>query len=414
MNYTEFAVSRFENRNGVVSWRVSGLLAGVRIRKNFKTREEAAAEKAALEIRAEQATSGLRTVTTCLTTEQVRDAEAVIRRLDGQTHSLAFCADYTLANYRTPAREKVLVDAVVEYLAAKQREHERGIISKVQVCSIKKELALLQGHFPGTPISLLITPKLIAFCERGKPSLKTYNNRRGILSTFFKFAFQQDWIVANPVEKIPYHRIAHRRGSAETLTAVQAKELMAFVENYEGGRLVPFFALCLFAGIRPCVRNGEILKLKADDVRLDTEVILVEPEVSKVRMKRNVTIQPNLAAWLHAYPLEKFPIVPANLQHYRADIAKKFTLTHDVMRHTFISMFVAKFRSMGEAALQAGNSECIIRKHYLDLKSAVEAEQFFGILPKHRQESNAVPPVRMAEAEAMPFPQGTSEIRVAG
>jgi hypothetical protein len=37
---------------------------------------------------------------------------------------------------------------------------------------------------------------------------------------------------------------------------------------------------------------------------------------------------------------------------------------------------------MGEAALQAGNSESIIRKHYLDLKSPAEAEQFFGILPK--------------------------------
>jgi hypothetical protein len=31
------------------------------------------------------------------------------------------------------------------------------------------------------------------------------------------------------------------------------------------------------------------------------------------------------------------------------------------MRHTFISMFVAKFRSIGEAAIKAGNSEAIIR-----------------------------------------------------
>ena len=40
------------------------------------------------------------------------------------------------------------------------------------------------------------------------------------------------------------------------------------------------------------------------------------------------------------------------------------------------------FRSFGEAALQAGNSEAIIRKHYLDLKSKTEAEEFFGIMPK--------------------------------
>ena len=52
------------------------------------------------------------------------------------------------------------------------------------------------------------------------------------------------------------------------------------------------------------------------------------------------------------------------------------------MRHSYISFFVAKFRSIGEAALQAGNSESIIRKHYLDLKTTDEAERFFGILPE--------------------------------
>jgi hypothetical protein len=57
------------------------------------------------------------------------------------------------------------------------------------------------------------------------------------------------------------------------------------------------------------------------------------------------------------------------------------------MRHTFISMFVGKFRSMGEAALQAGNSESIIRKHYLDLKTTAEADLFFDILPKHAHDS---------------------------
>jgi len=41
MSYnTKFAVSRFENRNGVTSWRVSGFLHGVRIRWNFKNRAE--------------------------------------------------------------------------------------------------------------------------------------------------------------------------------------------------------------------------------------------------------------------------------------------------------------------------------------------------------------------------------------
>jgi hypothetical protein len=39
-----FDAVRFKNRNGVGSSRVSGWLHGVRIRKNFKTRGEAAAD----------------------------------------------------------------------------------------------------------------------------------------------------------------------------------------------------------------------------------------------------------------------------------------------------------------------------------------------------------------------------------
>ena len=84
--------------------------------------------------------------------------------------------------------------------------------------------------------------------------------------------------------------------------------------------------------------------------------------------------------------MDKFPIVPTNLQHLREKAVEKFDLTHDVMHHTFISMFVAKFRSVGEAALQAGNSEAIIRKHYLDLKTEEEAAEFARIIPKRRIE----------------------------
>ena len=99
-------------------------------------------------------------------------------------------------------------------------------------------------------------------------------------------------------------------------------------------------------------------------------------------MPRRIAIQPNLAEWLRRYPTDRFPIIPKNAAKMRRKVFCAFGLTHDVLRHTFISMFVAKYRSMGEAALQTGNSESIIRKHYLDLKSPTEAEQFFGIMPE--------------------------------
>jgi hypothetical protein len=46
---TAFTIKPFKNRNGVISFRVAGWLLGERVRNNFTTREDAAAERAALE-----------------------------------------------------------------------------------------------------------------------------------------------------------------------------------------------------------------------------------------------------------------------------------------------------------------------------------------------------------------------------
>jgi hypothetical protein len=90
MPQTEFSLDRFENRNGVISWRVSGWLAGVRIRKNLKTREEAAAEKASREIKAIQLASGIRLASTFLTDDQLREAKSLLRRIAGTVHHEAW------------------------------------------------------------------------------------------------------------------------------------------------------------------------------------------------------------------------------------------------------------------------------------------------------------------------------------
>ncbi len=383
MNQSPFSVTRFENRNGVISWRVDGRLHGVRIRKNFKSREEAIAEKATQELKALQADAGLQSATTFLSEEQLREAETAFNRLKEKPRSLSFYLDYALTNYREPETQRLLADAVADYTAAKEHEREQDQISESHLVFLKRDLNRFVRHFPRTTVAELTSERLINYLNLGKPSLKTYNNRRGIVSTFLKFSFQRGWISENPIAKVPHHRIRRKRGAIATLSAVKAAELMAAVENLEGGRFVPFFALCLFAGIRPCLRTGEILRLKPEDVNLETGFIFVSADVSKVREPRKVTIQPNLLAWLKAYPpTDERPIVPKNLQHVRARLAKAHGLSHDIMRHTFISMFVAKFRSIGEAAIQAGNSEAIVRKHYLDMKSQTEAETFFGIMPK--------------------------------
>jgi hypothetical protein len=172
---TSFEIIRFRNHSGALSWRLCGWLAGVRVRRNFKTREEAAAEKQTLEIQAIQVAAGFRVATTSLTDAQHRTAEDALRRLDGRPHSVLFYLKYALTNYREPSREKPLSEAVAEYLTTKVREVERTLISSVQVQSIKNELKHLQVYFPCGPVSQLTTANLTSYLERGSPGLKTYN-----------------------------------------------------------------------------------------------------------------------------------------------------------------------------------------------------------------------------------------------
>ena len=379
-----FVITSFTNPSGDVVFRVAGRIDGLRIRKNFATRAEAKAELEVLKIKRVEAQTGIRVAATRLNEAELKEAENAFGRVAGRTRSLTFYLEFGLANYRDPVQDKPIAEAAREYLALREADHKRGDLSHRQFTSFRCELRALEITFRGKMVSDLSAPMLTEFFRRGQVSKKSFNNRRGLIGVFLKHCMVvNDWIAVNPIDRVPHFRgIGHRRGSAPTLSAQKCAEIMQWAQENHGGALVPFTALCLFAGIRPDLYEGEISKLEPAHVRLDTGVILIEPEVSKVRMKRAITIQPNLAAWLKAYPLERFPIMPRGFRRLRLEFRKRFELSHDILRHTFISMFVGKFRSMGDAALQAGNSEAIIRKHYLDLKSKDEANEFFNIVPR--------------------------------
>ena len=385
-----FTIKPFKNRNGVVFYRVAGKLLGERIRKNFKSRELAIVGRGVLELKQAQANSDLRVTSTFLTEPQLREAEAAFLKLKDRERPLTFYLDVGLENHREPKTSHPLDDAVVSYLAERAKDVKHKAIGQRQHDSIRIEMTLFKDCFSKHSVGDLTEAKLLEYIRKGGAKARTQNNRSALLCTFFKYACTQGWLAANPLAAVKRCRVGHCRGSAPAITSTQADELMAHVETVENGAFVPFFALCLFAGIRP---NGEISKLPAADVRAKNASIVIEPQVSKVNMRRLITIQPNLAAWLAAYPLDKYPIIPTKMKNLRGKLTRlrrKFSLEHDVLRHTFISMHVAKFRSMGDTALQAGNSEKIIQRHYLNVITQQEAEAFFAITPRRKeQEPNA-------------------------
>lgn len=366
---------------------VRGWLNGRRIRKQFQSYDEAAGEKTRLEVEAANHESETRTLNTRLTPAQVAEAEAAFRRLAGQ--SLALAVEWFLANYRPPTVEKAIEPALAMF-----RADRAAVVSRAVVADYRKLSVVLSRAFPGRALHTIKTEELQALSKGAK---KTQNNFRGNVHAFFEFCRHDSrrWVTVNPAKGLPRYDIA--RGLPEILPVDTVRKLFAFLENYDGpprskqrpGYLVPYFALATFAGIRPSVRNGELWKIheaaaKSTIIDLALSVIRLAPALTKTNDLRAITIQPNLAAWLKKYPLEKYPLMIGAMQDHVHHVRKRFSLGHDVLRHTFVSMSVAAWKSIGATALEAGNSERIIKKHYLNLVTPTDAAAFWAIRPSHR------------------------------
>jgi hypothetical protein len=152
---TPFVISEFTNPSGEIVFRVSGWLDGERVRKNFSTRAEAKAELRSLEIRLVQGESGIRTAITRLTDEQIQEAEAAFLRVRDRPQSLLVYLDYALTNYRSPEPEQSLDAAIAEYVAAKQREHERGLFRRFKSPTSGRSSRYCWAIFPAAPWLLL-------------------------------------------------------------------------------------------------------------------------------------------------------------------------------------------------------------------------------------------------------------------
>jgi integrase len=210
---------------------------------------------------------------------------------------------------------------------------------------------------------------------------KTLNNNRKSLMRFFNWCIEkpQKFIEVNPLSDIKALRI--EKDDIETMSTEKVADIMRYVETFKGGSLVRYFALAIFAGIRP---HGEMNRLdeKLTAIDLENGVIKPSPAMTKTGDGRQIDIQPNLRQWLTKY---EGPIFPKGSSRDITAIRKQFGLCeekhHDVMRHTFISNHVQAFDSFAQTALQAGNSEQIIRKHYFNVTSKAEALKFWQIAP---------------------------------
>jgi hypothetical protein len=222
----------------------------------------------------------------------------------------------------------------------------------------------------------------------GKIVKKSWNNCTDV-SKVFEFFQQKHWCHANPFSDIKRYTTKEMGGGLkERLEVETCEELMAYLEEHHP-KWVTYFVLTLFLGIRPDLRTGEIWELAQAIKRHGVAAyyrnghLWLTAGITKEREPRTVRVMPNVVEWLEAYPMTPESICPGDYKDEDiSEIRKRFKIPHDGLRHTAISAFMAAGNSYDLAADQHGNSENIIRHHYLHRMVKEESDRFYAIRPK--------------------------------
>jgi site-specific recombinase XerD len=370
----------------VQGWRENGKW----MRKRFTHRKDAERFAAAKRIEIENKGAAQRLILTPLTDEQAKQATDAFDKLGG-TYTLADAIDYFLKNHRPPSFVLSLSAAVASYIddCTSSGTRARTIGQKESVLfQFVRFMSDAQMHTITSAKAMAFLKSLRAKDGVTKATRKTWNNYRNDLHHFFKWAAQADlttnrpYIFSNPFEEtniFTAKQVAEQRKAVAITSPSKLARRLSALMRWRDGNMVKAFALAYFAGIRP---DGELTKLAAREkelINLKTRTIHIPAAVSKTKEERQIQICDSLAAWLTAY--KDRPILPKNHSRLTKRIRAAFHLQHDETRHSFISYHVALHRSVGDAALQAGNSESIVKKHYLNLRPAEEGAAFFAIVP---------------------------------
>ncbi len=385
-----FDITPVTNRTGTVSYRVTGTLrpGAKQKKKTFLCREDAEAQCDAWEVERLHGAAALRPKITHLTQQQLREAEGAFQMLKGESFSLTDAVKYRLENKPKIALDMTYHDALQKFL----NRTDLGA-SQAQITNYRQRGKRF-GEFIGSStligkVDEAMMTNWLDSCrsiDGGPIKKKTWNNLFGDVSAIFAFCVRKSYLKENPFKGLKrFKKRALGAGPRKRLTAEQAQAFMAHVEK-EAPKWACYFAITLFAGIRPDLRNGEMWELArcverdGIDTYYSNKTFHLTAEITKEGVERTTKVKPNLAAWLKKYPPTPKDICPGDPKEI-SPLRKLFSVPHDGLRHTCISAFMALGNSYKDAADEFGNSEPIIRHHYLKKMAKKEAKAFYSIMP---------------------------------
>lgn len=237
-----------------------------------------------------------------------------------------------------------------------------------------------------------------AWAKASKPSAATYNQQLGMLRVLFDLAAAKAVFVHNPLADIP--AMKERLSAVHVSTPAEVRLLLSTAWEKDRA-MVPYFAVCYFAGLRP---DSEARRLRFQDIDWRAGHILVDVTKTSDNPRRFVEIEDALREWLRPWLRSKGPIVPENFAKRRRRLIYGYHTTpgavlaeestwkplvpwaHDITRHSYGSFWEARHRG------EAGSRERIVanmghanfktfERYYRNARPPAEAAEFWDIRP---------------------------------
>lgn len=161
----------------------------------------------------------------------------------------------------------------------------------------------------------------------------------------------------------------------EIFTPEQMRKILELAEP----DMIPSIVIGAFCGLRA----AEITRLHWSAVDFDRKIIMVRATQAKTASRRVVPLSDNAIEWLRPHLIDGRIVHDNEIYRRITPLAKKagFTWPNNVLRHSYISYRIAIIKSAEQVALEVGNSAAIIFKHYRELATEQQAEEWFDIRP---------------------------------
>ena len=210
------------------------------------------------------------------------------------------------------------------------------------------------------------------------------NTVRKRVVSLWRWASENNYIERGRKTEAEFTRAYEERGGEiGIIDTATARAILEFFRDGHGGEFLAAAAVAIFCGLR----RSEIHGQKWEDVFLDRKFLKVTSAKPRTPQRRIVQLCDAAVAWLALVP-EKWRRGNVCARSYGVDHLRRlareagFKLPENCFRHAFISHRVAKTGDVAGTSLEAGNTSDIVFRHYRELVTKQEGNEWFEIFPK--------------------------------